>query len=135
MDIDILGINGIEGVVLIRKFFPDIHILMQTVFDDDDRILQHSKRVQVDIFLKMRDQQNCLMPFWKCIMAVLLNVAKRLPKGVESVSSGKPDSEEDFNLSARERGFRAVSQGKSYKMIADELCISYDTVRAYEENL
>ena len=38
MDIDMPGINGIEGVVLIRKQFPDIHILMQTVFDDDDRI-------------------------------------------------------------------------------------------------
>lgn len=50
--------------------------------------------------------------------------------------SGKPDSEEDFNLSAREREVLGLLvKGKSYKMIADELCISYDTVRAHMKKI
>src|SRR5450755_3718931 len=38
MDIDMPGISGIEAVQMIREKFPGIKILMQTVFDDDDKI-------------------------------------------------------------------------------------------------
>jgi DNA-binding NarL/FixJ family response regulator len=38
MDIDMPGISGIEAVGLVQKKYPEIRILMQTVFDDDDKI-------------------------------------------------------------------------------------------------
>src|SRR6185503_21279677 len=38
MDIDMPGMNGIEGVKLIRKNFPSVQRLMQTVFDDDEKV-------------------------------------------------------------------------------------------------
>lgn len=38
MDIEMPGISGIEGVKLIRENFPTIHVLMQTVFHDDENI-------------------------------------------------------------------------------------------------
>jgi DNA-binding NarL/FixJ family response regulator len=38
MDIDMPGMNGIEGVKLIRKNFPTVQILMLTVFDDDEKV-------------------------------------------------------------------------------------------------
>src|ERR1700722_14999562 len=38
MDIDMPFINGIEGVRIIRTKYPDLKILMQTVFEDDDKV-------------------------------------------------------------------------------------------------
>src|SRR5580765_7797218 len=38
MDIDLPGISGIEGVMLIKEKFPDAKILMLTVFDASDKI-------------------------------------------------------------------------------------------------
>src|SRR6188768_1867434 len=38
MDIDMPYVNGIEGLQLIKKQFPQVRILMQTVFEDDDKI-------------------------------------------------------------------------------------------------
>ncbi|MEO5571924.1 MAG: response regulator transcription factor [Bacteroidia bacterium] len=38
MDIDMPNVNGMEGLTLIKQHFPEIKILMQTVFEDDDKI-------------------------------------------------------------------------------------------------
>src|SRR5664279_2406805 len=38
MDIDMPGINGIEGVKKIRVKFPYLQILMFTVFDDEEKV-------------------------------------------------------------------------------------------------
>ena len=38
MDIQMPGINGIEGVKIIKDNFPEIKIIMQTVVEDDDKI-------------------------------------------------------------------------------------------------
>ncbi|RYD70150.1 MAG: response regulator transcription factor, partial [Sphingobacteriales bacterium] len=38
MDIDMPGVDGIEGVKKIKEYYPDIKILMHTVFEDDKRI-------------------------------------------------------------------------------------------------
>ena len=39
MDIDLPGMNGIEAVKQVRVFDKDIHILMLTVFDDNQHVL------------------------------------------------------------------------------------------------
>lgn len=38
MDINMPGVDGIQGVKLLRKHFPGTYIIMQTVFEDDDKI-------------------------------------------------------------------------------------------------
>ena len=38
MDIQMPGISGIEAVKQINKFFPEIKIIMQTVFEDEEKI-------------------------------------------------------------------------------------------------
>src|SRR5215470_5153667 len=40
MDIEMPGISGIEAVKKIKSEFPDLQILMQTVFDDDEHIFE-----------------------------------------------------------------------------------------------
>jgi len=38
MDIDMPGLNGIDAVKIIKENFPPIHVMMQTVFEDEDKI-------------------------------------------------------------------------------------------------
>ena len=38
MDIEMPGMSGIEAMKGIKKEFPQIQVLMQTVFEDDDRV-------------------------------------------------------------------------------------------------
>src|SRR5512139_3025861 len=37
-DIGLPGMNGIEGVRILKELYPDVTILMLTVYDDDERI-------------------------------------------------------------------------------------------------
>src|SRR6188768_232634 len=43
MDIDMPGVNGIEGVRMLYKHNPKLKVLMQTVFEDDDKVFSALK--------------------------------------------------------------------------------------------
>src|SRR4029079_11009236 len=60
MDIDMPGMNGIEGVKLIRKNFPAVQILMLTVFDDDEKILAALKAGPGGYILKNAETKDLL---------------------------------------------------------------------------
>jgi DNA-binding NarL/FixJ family response regulator len=38
MDIDMPGINGVEAVKIIKEKYPQVKILMQTIFEDNDKV-------------------------------------------------------------------------------------------------
>ena len=40
MDIDMPGMNGIDSVKQVRLLHPDAIVIMQTVFDDEDKIFR-----------------------------------------------------------------------------------------------
>jgi len=40
MDIDMPHVNGIEGLKIVKQHFPKIKILMQTIFEDEEKIFQ-----------------------------------------------------------------------------------------------
>jgi len=133
MDIQMPGINGIEGVRKIKSKFPFIKILMQTVFEDEEKIFDSvcagasgyilKKSKAEEIVAAIRDTYNGGSPMTPVIASkVLEKFRKQNPAGTK----------EDFHLSGREKEILSLLvKGKSYKMIADELEISYHTVDSH----
>jgi DNA-binding NarL/FixJ family response regulator len=137
MDIDMPGINGIEGVKLITKYFPNVQILMQTVFDDDSKIFDSIVAGAGGYILKKTTPSQIL----EAIREVYNGGAPMTPgiarRVLQMFSQRNAETEkEEFNLSKREKEvLQLLVNGKSYKMIADELCISYETVRAHMKKI
>lgn len=136
MDIDMPEINGIEAVTYIHKNYPHIKILMQTVFDDTDRIFLSICAGAHGYLLKntpphkiieaVREVHGGGAPMTPEIASIVL---KLLSKKSNTLSSFEPI---DFKLSNRETEvLNLLVKGKAYKMIAAELDITYDTVRAH----
>ena len=133
MDIDMPGMNGIEGVKLIRKNFDAVNILMQTVFEDVEKVFAAIKAGAGGYILKNAESKNIL----EAIREVYTGGAPMSPSIAKKVLShfqANPTVQvkEDYHLSNREKEVLALLvQGFSYKMIADKLFITYATVRAH----
>ena len=60
MDINMPNVNGIEGLKKIKENFPYIKVLMQTVFDDSDKIFECIKNGASGYILKKDSPQRIL---------------------------------------------------------------------------
>ncbi|HYV94118.1 MAG TPA: response regulator transcription factor [Chitinophagales bacterium] len=138
MDIDMPGVSGIEAVKIIRSNFPSVQVLMQTVFDDDEKIFNAVCAGAGGYILKNTPPAKIL----ESIQEVFHGGAPMSPsiarKVLQLFSENVSQKEiiKDYNLSAREKEVLALLvQGKSYKMISDDLSITYDTVRAHMKKI
>lgn len=136
MDIDMPGIDGIEGVKLIRKNFPTIQILMLTVFDDDEKVFAAIQAGASGYILKNAEPDNLL----HAISEVYNGGAPMTPviarKVLEQFQTFLPGEKTHYHLSIREKEVLALLvNGLSYKMIAGKLEITYDTVRAHMKKI
>ncbi len=136
MDIDMPGMNGIEGVKLIRQNFPAIQVLMLTVFDDDEKVFAAIKAGAGGYILKNAEPKNLL----HAISEVYNGGAPLTPgiakKVLHQFQTMLPEEEKDYRLSLREKEVLSLLvAGLSYKMIAGKLNITYDTVRAHMKKI
>jgi DNA-binding NarL/FixJ family response regulator len=131
MDIQMPGINGIDGAKMIKANFPETKIIMQTVVEDDDKIFASICSGASGYLLKNTPPARLL----QAIVEVFEGGAPMTPaiaqKVLEKFRRQSPASSKELNdLSAREKVIlECLVEGMSYKMIAAACKISIDTVR------
>lgn len=129
MDIDMPGIGGIEGVKNIKQVFPEVKIVMHTVFDDDNRVFESICAGADGYMLKNTSPMKLL----QSLTDVMNGDAPMSPFIAQKVfqhfrKTALPETD-PFNLSNREKQIlQLLVQGNSYKMIADICSIATDTV-------
>ena len=136
MDIDMPGMNGIEGVKVIRKTFPTVQILMLTVFNNDENVFAAIKAGAAGYILKNAEPQYLL----RAISEVYNGGTPMTPviarKVLLQFQNMLPDEHKDYHLSQREKEVLALLvEGLPYKMIGSKLNITYDTVRAHMKKI
>jgi DNA-binding NarL/FixJ family response regulator len=140
MDIEMPGMTGIEAVVKIKKEFPQIQVLMQTVFEDDDRVFDSICSGASGYILKnflhtklldsIQELQYGGSPMSPSIARKVLNKMQTVATHI------RPEEKVDYQLTPREKEvLAALVNGLSYKMIAADLSISYETVRSHVKKI
>lgn len=136
MDIEMPGMTGIEAVKLIKQELPHVQILMQTVFEDDDRVFDSicagasgyilKNHLNTRLVESIMELQYGGSPMSPSIARKVLNKLQQIPQHV------KQEAPPDYHLTPREKEVLAcIVEGLSYKMIGDRLNISYETVRSH----
>jgi DNA-binding NarL/FixJ family response regulator len=136
MDIEMPEKTGIEAVQEIRESGIQTPILMLTVFEDDDSIMQ-SINVGADGYLLKESKPQKLLDAIKDVLdggaPMTAYVARRVLKLFSAKEKEKTQPQkENYNLSEREKEILStLCEGMSYKMIAAKLSLSYHTVNTH----
>jgi DNA-binding NarL/FixJ family response regulator len=135
MDIDMPGVNGIEGVKKIKSVFPDIKVIMYTVFDDDNRIFDCICAGADGYLLK----NTAPVKLIQALQEVMEGGAPMSPFVAQKVFQHfrkNTPAQNTFNLTEREKDIlELLVRGNSYKMIAEKSSVSIDTVKKHLQNI
>lgn len=140
MDIELPGLNGVELSSLVLGAFPSIKILIQTVFNDTDKIFKALCAGASGYILKNDPPHRYLEAITEVYNGgspMNTVVAKKVlgffsNKNIILIS---PDNN-DYDLSKREKDIlRMMVEGANFKTIADNAFISYETVRTHVKHI
>ncbi|WP_175623486.1 response regulator [Chryseobacterium schmidteae] len=132
MDINMPIVDGIEGLKIIKSKFPHINVLVQTAFDDSDKVFRSISGGASGYILKSDNPRRIL----QAIEEVYEGGASMNPAIARKVLEYFLPSQEEKILTQKEREvLKLLSEGLSYKMIADKLGVSYSTVNTHIKHI
>ena len=131
LDINMPGMSGLEALPIIKSLYPKTQVIMQTVFDDQairsgagGYLLKNTP--PAEIVQAVFDVHRGGSPMTSSVARKVLQFFQQPPKTHPA----------DHLLSSREQDIlKGLMKGYSYKLIADELHISIDTVRTHIRNV
>ena len=129
LDIGLPGMSGIEGIPQLKAIAPATHIIMLTVFDDQEKVFNAICAGASGYLLKTADEEAIA----HAVQDVLHGGAPITPRIARLVlnmfTSRAAPPRHEYGLSAREREvLELMVQGLIKKEIADRLGLSYHTV-------
>lgn len=131
MDIDMPDVDGIQGVEIIKAEHPEIKILMHTVFDDNDRLFACLKAGADGYLLKKTPPARLL----EALQDIHYGGAPMSP-GIARMVLHTFRSVQNYGLTSREKEvMQALTDGFTYKAIAEKLGISKETVTTHLKNV
>lgn len=132
MDINMPEVDGLEGLRLIKTKYPEIKVLMQTAFDDSNKIFTSIKNGASGYILKSDKPQRIL----QAIEEVNKGGAVMNPVIAQKVLEYFKPNDTKSPLSPKEDEVLALlAQGMSYKMVAEKLGVSYTTINTHTKHI
>ncbi len=140
MDIEMPIMNGIEATQIVKQRYPQIKIIMLTVFDNDENIFKSIKAGADGYLLKEVNAKDLHQGIIETLNggatmtpSIALKTLKlfRNPIDFENVAT-----EDEVQLTAREvEVLEQLSKGLKYQQIAENLFLSVGTIRKHVENI
>jgi DNA-binding NarL/FixJ family response regulator len=135
MDINMPGVNGIQGLQVIKERRPETYIIMHTVMEDEEKLFQCLCLGANGYILK----NTSFFSLLEAIDNVLHGGAPLSPSIAKKVLQSfrkPPPGNLEYHLSERETEIiKYLVKGYSYKMIANNCHVSLDTVRGHIRNI
>ncbi len=138
MDIEMYGTDGIDATRQLKGLYPDKKILIQTIFENEEKILAAlcagangyitKNTSPVKMLEAIADVYHGGSAMSPGVAARVVNIFQQhiLPQ-VEK---------KDYYLTNREREIlQLMTQGKALPRIAEEIFLSYETVRSYVKSI
>ncbi|MEY3678702.1 MAG: hypothetical protein RI924_843 [Bacteroidota bacterium] len=137
LDIQLPEINGIEGIALINKFFPNASVIMMTAFEDAENLMSAFQNGASGFLTK----NMSLAAVKEAVLSIFNDGAALSPTAAKTLISGLNQKRRKINaligkLTPREKEIaQYIKDGLSYKEIALQLFISSRTVNQHLKHI
>jgi len=136
LDIGLPGMSGVEGARILKDRFPKLLILMNTVYDDDERIFEALCAGASGYLLKKMSPAELL----ESVKVAIQGGAPMSPEVARRVISLfreiRPRERVDYQLTPHEiRLLQMLAEGHSYKTAAARLGVTAKTVSFHLQNI
>jgi DNA-binding NarL/FixJ family response regulator len=131
MDIDLPGMNGIEGTSKIKRQCPECVVLIITVFEDSEKVFQSLCAGAGGYIVKNSNISEVVRGVDEALAGgapMSLNIASMVVKSFK-LSVDSPLTERETQV------LQGIARGKTYTKIATELFINKETVRSHIRNI
>jgi DNA-binding NarL/FixJ family response regulator len=131
LDVELPGMNGIEGIARLRQLAPRAAVVILTVFEDDDKIFRAICAGAAGYLLKTSSNEDIGAAIRSAASGgspINPTIARRV---LDMFSKANPP-QKDYGLTAREKEIlQLLVQDHSTKEAAAQLHISYHTADGY----
>lgn len=135
LDINLPGMNGIQGIEKIKSISPETHILILTVYDDNEKVFDALCAGASGYLLKDSSPEKIIASIEEALAGGAPMSMKIAHKVLEIFSQLKP-KKSDYGLTAREKELlQLMTSGMTRQQIADKLFISFHTVTTHLKNI
>lgn len=128
-DIGLPGMNGIEGVRILKERYPQLVVLMLSVYDDDERIFDALCAGATGYLLKKTPPARLIESLKEAVEGgapMSPEVARRV---ITLFRDFRPPQRAEYDLTPHEtRILKLLVEGHNYKTAAFELNVSVNTV-------
>lgn len=136
LDLGLPGINGIEGTKILKERYPQIIILILTIYDDDEKIFNAICAGAAGYLLKKTPPAKLMESIAETVnggAAMSPEVARRVILFFRDLN---PPKQVDYHLSPHEtRLLRMFVEGHNYKTAAVELDVTVNTISFHVKNI
>ena len=139
MDIELPGIDGIAATRQITTNWPQVKILIQTVFEDDDKIFDAICAGASGYILKSTSPARLVEAIHEVVNGgspMSPYIANRVLKLFQQLAPPSQQSNEKLNLTSREKEILTLmTEGYNLHIIAEKIFLSYETVRTHVKRI
>jgi two-component system nitrate/nitrite response regulator NarL len=139
LDLHMPGVSGREAVKLITEEVPHSHIVMLTVSEDAEDLIETLRSGAAGYLLKNIDTQTLLDAIRRAAQGesvISAQMTSKLVQGLKVGARAEPQANEKDKLSPREREILAfLAKGSSNKEIARALDLAESTVKIHVQHI
>ena len=135
-DIGLPGMDGIEGTRQLKENFPDLLVLVLTVYNDNEKIFDALCAGACGYLLKQTEPSELLKSLREAVTGGAPMSPEVAAKVIKLFRETRPPEKADYNLTPHEiRLLKMLTEGYNYVSAAEKLGISYNTLKFHVRNI
>ena len=135
-DIGLPGMSGIEGIRILKERYPNLLLLMLTIYDDDERIFDALCAGACGYLLKRTSPARLLESLRESVTGGAPMSPEVASRVITLFREIRPPERADYELTPHEtRLLKLLVEGHNYTTAAEELRVSFNTVKFHMRHI